>query len=122
MILVDPSVWVEHLRRGDADLAHRLDAGEVLGHPLVTGELAMGNLHRRDVLLGLLRALPQAVVASDDEVLTFVARYRLHGQGVGYADAHLLASAQLTPFARLWTKDLRLARIASEMGLAATVR
>jgi predicted nucleic acid-binding protein len=117
MTLVDTSVWVEHLRNGEPDLVRRLNAGDVLGHPLVIGELAMGNLHRRDAVLEGLRALPRSVVADDDEVLSFVARHRLHGEGIGYVDAHLLAAVQLTPFAVLWTKDPRLARIALQMGL-----
>jgi predicted nucleic acid-binding protein len=118
MILVDTSIWVQHLRAGESLLARRLDAGEVLSHPLVIGELAMGNLHRRDVVLDALRALPQAVVASDEEVLGFIAREALHGLGIGYADAHLLASAKLSPEATLWTRDRRLAELAERMGIA----
>jgi len=119
MILVDTSVWVEHLRRGESALARRLNAGEVLGHPLVIGEIAMGNLRQRETVLGSLRALPRAVVASDDEVMAYVEREALHGLGVGYVDAHLLASTRLSPDARLWTRDWRLAELAARMGLGA---
>jgi predicted nucleic acid-binding protein len=117
MILVDTSVWIDHLRTGDASLAHLLDSGLALTHPLVIGELAMGNLRARDTVLGLLRALPQAVTASDDEVLAYVARHRLFGIGIGYADAHLLASTQLTAGAGLWTRDRRLREAASRLGI-----
>lgn len=117
MILVDTSVWVEHLRRGLPDLAARLDAGEVLGHPLVLGELAMGNLRRRETILTDLRNLPQAVVAQDDEVMGFIAREALHGLGIGYVDACLLAAVRLTPDARLWTRDRRLAEVAARLGV-----
>lgn len=118
MILVDTSVWIDHLRQGDPELARRLDAAEVLGHPLVIGELAMGNLRQRPVVLGALRGLPRAVAATDEEVLAFVAREALHGLGIGYADAHLLASVRLTPDAALWTRDRRLRDVAARMGLA----
>ena len=119
MILVDTSIWVDHLRHGNPDLARRLDASEVLGHPLVLGELAMGNLRDRDVVLGALAALPQSAVARDDEVLVLVKREHLHGLGIGYADACLLAATRLTPSAQLWTRDRRLAEVAVRMGVCA---
>ena len=118
MILVDTSVWIEHLRRGEPELARRLEAGEVLGHPLVIGELAMGNLKDRERVLGDLSNLPRAVVASDDEVMALVTREALHGLGIGYSDACLLASARLTPDTRLWTRDRRLAEVAARLGVS----
>jgi hypothetical protein len=118
MILIDTSVWVRHLREGDPALAACLEAGEALGHPLVIGELAMGNLRRRPEVLGSLRALPAAAVASNEEVLDFVERERLYGRGAGFVDAHLLASVRLTPDARLWTLDRRLADLAARIGAA----
>jgi predicted nucleic acid-binding protein len=120
VILVDTSVWVEHLRRGEAILAARLDAGEVLNHPFVIGELALGNLHQRDIVLESLRNLPQAVLASDDEVHDLIEREALHGLGIGYVDAHLLASARLSREARLWTHDRRLNDVAQRLGVAFT--
>lgn len=121
MILVDTSVWVQHLRHGEPALERLLDAGVVLTHPLVIGELAMGNLRRRDLLIGALRDLPPALVASDDEVVAFAERERLYGLGIGYVDACLLAAARLTPDARLWTLDRRLAEVAERLGLAAAL-
>ncbi|MDP3746457.1 MAG: type II toxin-antitoxin system VapC family toxin [Phenylobacterium sp.] len=120
MILVDTSVWVDHLRSGDPDLAGRLETGEVLSHPFVIGELALGNLAQRATVLEALRNLPQATPASDDEVLGFIEAEALHGLGVGYVDAHLLASARLTRDARLWTRDRRLQEIAARLGVAWT--
>ena len=117
MILADTSVWIEHIRRGDAVLTAALDADEVLIHPFVIGELAMGNLAQRGVVLAALADLPQAVVARHDEVLAFVTREALHGRGVGYVDAHLLASARLSPDARLVTRDRRLQELAERLGL-----
>lgn len=117
MFLVDTSVWIDHLRSGDDELARLLRTGLVATHPLVVGELAMGNLRARDTIIELLQALPHAVVASDDEVLAYVSRHRLFGLGIGYADAHLLASTQLTAGARLWTRDRRLRDAAGRLDI-----
>ncbi len=117
MILVDTSVWVEHLRRGLPRLATLLQGGRVLIHPWVIGELACGNLRNRGEVRELLHGLPAAVVASDSEVLLLIEREQLMGQGIGCVDAHLLASAKLS-HGRLWTQDRRLAALAQERGLA----
>ena len=118
MILVDTSVWVEHLRHGLPRLATLLQECEVLIHPWVIGELACGNLRNRQQILELLQGLPMATVASDAEVLLLIERDRLMGRGIGYVDAHLLASARLS-HCRLWTQDRRMAAVAQEQGLAA---
>lgn len=116
MILVDTSVWVEHLRLGLPRLAMHLQDGEVLIHPWVIGELACGNLRNRSQVLELLQDLPAATVASDAEVLLLIERGQLMGRGIGYVDVHLLASARLS-HCRLWTQDLPLATMAQEEGL-----
>ena len=121
MILVDTSVWVDHLRSANAILSTLLGGGEVLGRPFVLGELALGNLRRRDTVLGDLRDLPQAVVAADEEVLDLINRQTLFGRGIGYVDAHLLAAARLTEGSKLWTRDRRLQRVAAQLGLAAAL-
>ncbi len=118
MILVDTSVWVDHLRRANAALIALLEAGRVLMHPLVIGELALGLLRSREAVLGALSRLPHAEVATDAEVLRFIERHRVFGRGVGYGDAHLLAAVKLTAGSRLWTEDRRLGAVAAEMGLA----
>ena len=117
MILVDTSVWIDHLRGGDARLAALLEAGRVLSHPFVIGELACGNLRNRAEVLTLLHELPRAVAATDAEVLAFIETHTLMGRGIGYLDAHLLAAAALSA-ARLWTRDRRLATAAHDLGLA----
>jgi predicted nucleic acid-binding protein len=117
VILVDTSVWANHLRRGDQELAALLDAGAVVTHPFVIGELALGNLRQRDLILQSLWNLPQARVARDQEVLLFIERNCLFGLGIGYVDAHLLAAAQLTTGATLWTHDKRLRVAAGRLGL-----
>jgi predicted nucleic acid-binding protein len=122
MILIDTSVWVDHLRARDATLSALLCGGQVLGHPFVTGELALGNLQQRALILSALRELPQATVASDEEVLHFIDRQALFGLGIGYIDAHLLAAVGLTPDAQLWTRDRRLQAVATQLGLAVAPR
>ena len=119
MILVDTSVWVEHLRSANAILGALLDDGGVLGHPFVLGELALGNLRQRDDILRALQRLPQATSASHLEVLQFIDREALYGRGIGYVDAHLLAAARLTVGSKLWTRDRRLQRVADQLGFAA---
>ena len=119
MILVDSSVWVDHLRSGNEQLASLLDSDRVLTHPFVTGEIALGTLRHRTTVLGALMNLPKAVVAQNDEVLAFIADKTLFGRGIGYVDAHLLASTRLTSGTRLWTLDKRLGNLAAEMNLAA---
>jgi predicted nucleic acid-binding protein len=121
VILIDTSVWVDHLRAGNATLSSILDRGMGLGHPFVTGELALGNLRERDLILSALQALPQAVVATDKEVYRFIDREALFGLGIGYVDAHLLAAVRLTAAASLWTRDRRLHRVATRLGLVAKV-
>lgn len=118
MILVDSSVWVDHLRAGDPALTDLLTAGQALTHPFVIGELALGSLRQREAILAALKGLPQAVVAGDDEVLDFIDRHALSGIGIGYVDAHLLASARLST-GTLWTRDKRLHGAAQRLGIAA---
>lgn len=118
MILADTSVWVEHLRKGNPALVEGLQAGRVLTHPFVIGELACGNLRNRREVLDLLGRLPSAPAASHAEALNFLERRRLMGRGIGFVDVHLLASAALAAPTRLWTLDKRLAAIARELQLA----
>lgn len=119
MILVDTSVWVDHLRVGDKTLAGLLDRGSVLAHAFVIGELALGDLRQRDLVLATLQDLPQASVATDREVLHFIGQHALFGLGIGYVDAHLLAAVRLTAGTALWTRDKRLLGVADRLGLAA---
>src|SRR2546430_16807900 len=95
MVLVDTSVWVDHLRTGNRKLASLLDDDQVLTHQFVIGELACGSLRSRAEVMVLLEALPEAEMAEHREVLEFVERERLYGRGIGWVDAHLLAAARL---------------------------
>jgi predicted nucleic acid-binding protein len=118
LILVNTSVWIDHLRRGDARLRALLESSSVLTHPFVIGEIACGNLADRTVVLELLGNLPVAAVADAEEALAFIERHRLHGTGLGYVDVHLLAAVALTPGVRLWTRDKRLHAIGQALGYA----
>lgn len=118
MILVDTSVWINHLHRADPLLIELLERNEVASHPLVIGELAVGSIARRGDVIALLKALPITVEATHDEVLEYVTSRTLYGVGLTLVDAHLLASVVLTPGARLWTDDRRLRERASELSLA----
>ncbi len=118
MILVDTSVWVDHLRRGDPRLIGLLESASVLMHPFIVGEIACGSLADRKIVLELLLDLPMSVVAEFDEVMTFIERHRLWGTGIGYVDVHLLAAVALNNGATLWTRDKRLRSAAQDLGRA----
>jgi hypothetical protein len=116
-ILVDTSVWVDHLRNGNDQLAGLLKDGSVLHHRFVVGELACGNLRNRAEILALLEALPETPGAEHLEVLQLVALRQLSGRGLGWVDAHLLASAILTG-CTLWTFDQALGAAAVALKVA----
>ena len=116
MILVDTSVWIDHLRNGSEALSDLLKEGEVVCHPWVIGELACGNLQQRKDILALLHALPSMGRVSDDEVLFFIEKHRLYGRGLGLIDMHLLATCSIS-HDYLWTMDNRLRKAATELGL-----
>lgn len=118
MVLVDTSRWIDHLSASDPEMQSLLQQGEVLIHPFVIGELAVGNLNPRATLLRAFAELPQAVTAEHHEVMAFVERLRLFGRGIGYIDAALLASVRLMPGTTLLTRDRRLHQIALELGIA----
>ncbi len=119
MVLVDTSVWVDHLRRGNSGLASLLDDGAVVCHPFIIGELACGVMRNRVQILSLLQSLPKAETVSPDEVLHFIEDRGLAGKGLGYVDTHLLASAVLTSIP-LWTLDQKLLRASAGLRAAYT--
>lgn len=118
MILVDTSVWIDHLHESIPELVDALSQSRVLQHPMVIGELSLGQLRDRDEFLGLLANLSSSPVATHDEVAHFVDANTLYGRGLGLVDAHLLASVVLARDAQLWTRDKRLHAAASELGVA----
>jgi predicted nucleic acid-binding protein len=116
MILVDTSVWADHIRSNNEEMKVLLTDTQILIHPFVVGELALGNLQNRSAYLNSFAKLPRAILASDDEVMTMIESKKIFGSGIGYIDAHLLASARLS-FAKLWTNDKRLYSVAQAMNL-----
>lgn len=118
MILVDTSVWVEHFRTGHEHLRSLLDVHEVAVHPMVVGELSMGRFAQREEALGLLASLPRSPVADHAEVSFFVECHKLHGTGLQFVDAHLLAATALMGDGRLWSADRRLVEAAERLNLA----
>jgi predicted nucleic acid-binding protein len=119
MIMVDTSVWVDHFRANEPLLADLLLQNKVLSHPIVRGELALGNLQQRSKILTALDNLPQAPLVFVHEVNFFIERHQLFGLGIGYIDTHLLASTQLIGNAKLWTRDKQLLAAATQLNIAA---
>ncbi len=118
MILVDTSVWIDHLRKADDTLISLLNSTQVVIHPFVIGELACGNLKNRAELLALLGKLPAVQSAQQEEVLYFIEHNQLMGRGIGFIDVHLLASLALSGHTLLWTRDKRLGLAAQQLGMA----
>ncbi|MFO1124798.1 MAG: PIN domain-containing protein [Methylocystis sp.] len=117
MILVDTSIWIDHFRRPNVRLATLLNNGEVLTHGFIIGELALGNMANRKVVLSLLCDLAMAPTAQEGDVLELIERRSLHGAGIGYVDAHLIAAALLAA-SLLWTRDRRLQSVAARIGIS----
>ena len=121
MILADASVWIDHFRRANPILAQLFERREILTHPFVIGEIAMGGLKDRQLVLRQLGRLPKAIVAGVAEVAAMIEWDKLYGTGIGYVDAHLIAATRLTPDARLWTRDRRLRAQAERLGIASAL-
>lgn len=117
MILVDTSVWIDHFKQPIAVLEDLAHDEHLLGHPFITGELAVGHLRDWNGALAMLRRLLQARIASEVEFLTLISGERLSATGLGFVDVHLLASCRITPGTTLWSRDKRLARHADRLGI-----
>ena len=121
MILVDTSVWIDHLRTPDGKLQDLLQADEVATHPHVRLELALGSIAGSEKVLNDLSLLVQAPVVGTDELFALVELRRLHRRGIGIVDLHLIASALLDKSISIWTRDRRLGDIADELGIRAAI-
>ena len=117
MILADTSVWIEHFRSGNREMRELLEHGQMVMHPFIIAELALGSLRRRNQTLELLDLLPQVRVAQLNEVRLTIEARRLYGLGIGLTDAHLIASVFISPPTILWTKDKRLRKAAETLGI-----
>ena len=117
MVLVDTSVWISHLRKGNAHLQYLLTEGKVACHPFIIGELACGNIKNRKEILSLLEALPKTELIRHNEILYFIDLHQLMRKGLGYIDTHLLASTQLSGI-YLWTLDNNLKEAGDRLNLS----
>ncbi len=121
MILADTSVWIDHLRSGNKDLRRHLDQAQIVIHPFVIAELALGSLKERTKTLALLDLLPQVRVAQRNELRITIEARRLYNLGIGLTDAHLIASVLIDSPTLLWTKDKRLRQVADDLGIHAAL-
>jgi predicted nucleic acid-binding protein len=119
MILVDTSVWIDHINASDPMLVSLLSEGRVLAHPYVIGEISLASLRDRDVVLGALLDLPRAPTATPEEAFYLIEREGLFNRRIGYVDTSLLASARLSPGVTIWTRDKRLKKVADALNLGA---
>lgn len=120
-IIADSSIWIDHINKGDPELAAQLKRRRIALHPMIIGEVALGSIANRDLILDELQTLPQARSASHSEVMAMIEGLKLFNCGIGYVDAHLLAAARLTPQTQLWTRDKRLHAIAERLSIAAAI-
>ena len=119
MILADTSVWVDHLRSRNPEMQKLLLNGQVVMHPFIVAEIALGSLHNRRQRLAELDALRPVRVALLAEARHMIEAHALYSRGIGLTDAHLLASCLQTPGTQLWTRDSRLENVAKDLGVAA---
>jgi predicted nucleic acid-binding protein len=122
MILVDTSIWIDHLHRTEPDLVAVLEEAEACLHPMIIGELALGSLRDRSAILNMLADLPAVSVATHAEVLQLIESNALYGTGLSLVDGHLLAALRLTEATKLWTRDRRLHGAARQLGVAASAQ
>jgi predicted nucleic acid-binding protein len=121
VILVDTSIWIDHLRQGDPAMAALLESGEVLLHPFVRQEICLGSLRDRTVVGFMLGKLPEARTVSTQDVLALIEQQKLYSSGIGLTDIHLVASALVEDQTLIWTRDRRLAAVARRLGVNASV-
>ena len=121
MLLVDTSVWIDHLRKSEAKLRKLLENDEVVTHPLVRLELALGSMANRETVLADFALLPQVPIAQVDELFRLIELRKLYRRGIGITDLHLVASALFDRSILIWTRDQRLGDIADELGLRAAI-
>ena len=121
MILADTSIWVDHLRRNDPQMANLLLMGQIAMHPFIVAEIALGSLHNRPKILADLDALRSVRVATIDEIRHMIEAHSLYAKGIGLTDAHLIASCLLTPGTQLWTRDSNLKQVAQALKVIANL-
>ena len=122
MILADTSVWIDHFRSGNRDLEKALNQAQIVIHPWIVAELALGSLRDRANTLAMLDLLPQVAVSQTIELRRMIETRHLYNLGIGLTDAHLIASVFLTPPTLLWTRDKKLRKVAEALGIHASLR
>jgi predicted nucleic acid-binding protein len=120
VILVDTSIWIDHLHQGNPAMFSLLAEGEVLLHPFVRQEICLGSLRDRGTVGEFLERLPEAPLASTDDVLVLIESHKLFATGIGLTDVHLVASALLSDETLIWTRDRRLDAVATRLSISAT--
>jgi predicted nucleic acid-binding protein len=120
-VLADTSIWIDHFRRSNVQLAQFLDRGDIVMHPFVIGELALGKVANIAEMIDFFNLLPKTIVASAAEILGFISKRKLSGSGIGYVDVHLLAAAALMPETLVWTRDKKLRAAAQALSLVAEI-
>jgi hypothetical protein len=121
VVLVDTSVWIDHLRKSEVKLHDLLLNEEVVTHPFVRLELALGSIAHREKALADLALLPHVPVAGTEELFGLLELRRLYRRGIGITDLHLAASALFDPSIKIWTRDRRLGEIADELRIRAAI-
>jgi predicted nucleic acid-binding protein len=121
LILADTSIWIDHLRSGNKEMRRHLDQGQIVIHPFIIAELALGSLKERTKTLALLDLLPQVRMAQSSELRLMIEARRLYNLGIGLTDAHLIASVLIDAPTRLWTRDKRLRQAAEALGIHASL-
>jgi predicted nucleic acid-binding protein len=122
LILADTSIWIEYRGSGNKEMRKHLNEGQIVIHPSIVVELALGSLQERTKTLALLDLLPQVRVAQLSEVRRMIEARRLYSFGIGLTDAHLMASVFINPSTLLWTRDKRLRKVAESLGIHASLR
>lgn len=121
MLLADTSIWIDHFRSGDKEFRQRLHDGQIVIHPFIIAELALGSLQERGKTLELLDLLPQVKMAHLNELRLTIEARSLHRRGIGLVDAHLIASVFLNPSTVLWTRDKQLRKVAEDLAIHASL-
>jgi predicted nucleic acid-binding protein len=122
VILADTSIWIDHLRKSNVQMANFLSRGKIAMHPCVVAEIALGSLKNRRQKLGAMDSLRKVRVAQMNEVRRMIEAHSLYSKGIGLTDAHLIASCLLTPGTQLWTHDAALQKAAKALGISTDIR
>jgi hypothetical protein len=121
VILADTSIWVDYLRgrnlRSNPEMEERLSRGQIVMHPFIVAEIALGSLHNRRKILDEMESLLEVKVAQLHEVRHMIEAHSLYSKGIGLTDAHLIASCLMTPGTQLWTRDSNMEKVAKALGI-----